>query len=204
MTDKALPIISNLMDTYQDTTRFVFTCNTSSKIIESIQSRCKILRFMRIDKPVLIKRLKNICEQEKIEYKKNGLDEIANISNGDMRNAINLLELTFNRYSVITNNNVYNACDIPQPHKLKDIIINGLNKKIKECIISIESLKSDGYTVNDIIFNIIYILKSSITDDIKDEDKMRVMELCSKYIYRMSKTKETTIQLYGFISELNR
>jgi replication factor C subunit 2/4 len=204
MTDKALPIISNLMDTYQDTTRFVFTCNTSSKIIESIQSRCKILRFMRIEKPLLIKRLKVICENEKIEYKKNGLEEIANISGGDVRNAINLLELTYTRFNKITDNNVYNACDIPKPQILKEILVDGLNKKLKECIIKIQKLKEEGYTVNDIIYNMIHILKSTITDDIKELDKMKIMELCSKYIYRMSRTKETDIQLFGFIVELNK
>ena len=47
MTEKALPIISILMDKFHNSTRFVFTCNTSSKIIESIQSRCKIIRYIR-------------------------------------------------------------------------------------------------------------------------------------------------------------
>ena len=202
MTDKALPLISNLMDSYQDKVRFAFTCNSSSKIIESIQSRCKILRFMRIEKSLLTKRLKYICEQEKLEYKKSGLDEIANVSNGDMRNAINLLELTKNRFNKITSSNVYSACDIPQPILIKEILVDCLNNNLRDGLDKIYKLKENGFSINDIIFNILNILKSNVADDIKEEDKMKIMDNCSKSMYMMSKTKESDIQLIKFLIDL--
>jgi replication factor C subunit 2/4 len=62
MTEKVLPVISNLMDMHHRTTRFVFTCNTSSKIIESIQSRCKIIRFTRLNIDMIADRLENIIK----------------------------------------------------------------------------------------------------------------------------------------------
>ena len=42
MTTKAQQLVNNLMEKYHSTTRFAFTCNNSSDIIEAIQSRCII------------------------------------------------------------------------------------------------------------------------------------------------------------------
>ena len=38
------------MEQYSDTTKFAFTCNDSSKIIEGIQSRCIILQYQPMEK----------------------------------------------------------------------------------------------------------------------------------------------------------
>ena len=48
MTPKAQQLINNLMEKYIHTTRFTFTCNNSSDIIEAIQSRCIIFRYKRL------------------------------------------------------------------------------------------------------------------------------------------------------------
>ena len=74
MTETAQLLINNLMDKYHETTRFAFTCNTSSDILEGIQSRCIIMRFFRLRKDFIEERLKYICEKENVKYIKK-LDE---------------------------------------------------------------------------------------------------------------------------------
>ena len=49
MTEKAQKLIGNLMEKYGETTRFAFTCNTSNDINETIQTKCIILRYKRIN-----------------------------------------------------------------------------------------------------------------------------------------------------------
>ena len=48
MTKKAQQKVNILMGMYHKTTRFAFTCNDSTKIIEGIQSRCTMLRYKRL------------------------------------------------------------------------------------------------------------------------------------------------------------
>ena len=202
MTDKALPIISMLMDKYHETTRFVFTCNVSSKIIESIQSRCKILRFSRLHTDFVTKRLIDICKIENVKYKTNGIEEIAIISNGDLRSGINLLQLTHDKYDIVNLENVSKACDKPSAVLIKNIIVDCINKKLKEAIKNAFILKSNGFTGVDIIYNSFNVMKLHICNDISEDMKIKVLSVISDYMFSISKTMDTDVQLSSFLIEL--
>ena len=202
MTDKALPIISMLMDKYHETTRFVFTCNVSSKIIESIQSRCKILRFSRLHTDYVCKRLTDICKLENVKYKTNGIEEIAIISNGDLRSGINLLQFTHDKYDMINLENVSKACDKPSAVLIKSIIVDCINKKLKDAIKNAFILKSNGFTGVDIIYNSFNVMKLHICNDIQEDVKIKVLSVISDYMFSISKTMDTDVQLSSFLIEL--
>ena len=59
ITPKAQRLINSIMEKYP-TTRFAFTCNNSSAVIESIQSRCIIIRFTKPPIDKFIERIKSI------------------------------------------------------------------------------------------------------------------------------------------------
>ena len=202
MTDKALPIISMLMDKYHESTRFVFTCNVSSKIIESIQSRCKILRFSRLHADFVCKRLIDICKIENVKYKKEGIDEIAIISNGDLRSGINLLQLTHDKYDIVNLENVSKACDKPSAVLIKNIIVDCISKKLKDAIKNAFILKSNGFTGVDIIYNSFNVMKLHICNDISEDMKIKVLSVISDYMFSISKTMDTDVQLSSFLIEL--
>ncbi len=204
MTDKALPIISMLMDKYHETTRFVFTCNVSSKIIESIQSRCKILRFSRLNTDFIAKRLKEICNLEKVKSNKTALEDIAILSNGDLRSAINLLQLTNDRFGKITEDNVSITCDKPSAVLIKNIIVDCINKKLSDAIVGAYNLKNKGFTGVDIIYNSFNVLKLNICNDISEANKIKTLTIISEYMYSISKSMDTDIQLTSFLIDLNQ
>ena len=61
------------MEIYSNTTRFSLACNASSKIIEPIQSRCAIVRYMRLSDKDILSRLVNVCQAEKVSCSKTGV-----------------------------------------------------------------------------------------------------------------------------------
>ena len=66
MTAGAQQALRRTMEIYSNTTRFCLACNMSNKIIEPIQSRCAILRYTKLRDQEILKRLLEICEEEKV------------------------------------------------------------------------------------------------------------------------------------------
>ncbi len=60
--------------------------------LRSLREHCQMVEFKKISVWDIEKRLKEICEKEKIEADKEVLRQLARISNGDLRSAINDLE----------------------------------------------------------------------------------------------------------------
>ena len=83
------------MELYSNTTRFALACNISSKIIESIQSRCAILKLAKLTDKQILKMLKEVMAREKIVgYTNDGLESLLFTAQGDMRHALNNLQST--------------------------------------------------------------------------------------------------------------
>jgi len=71
---------------------FILATTEAHKIPETIVSRCQQFNFKRITSGLIVERLKNIANEEKIEVETEALELIARIANGGLRDAIGMLE----------------------------------------------------------------------------------------------------------------
>lgn len=202
MTGKAQRLINNLMEKYHNTTRFAFTCNNSSDIIEAIQSRCIIFRYYRVGKKQVIERLRYICDKESVPYEDEALEELAIFSQGDMRHAINNLQLTFNGLSDVTIDNVYQMCDKPQTSVIKRLFDACIKKDAKTAFKIILNLKNNGYSGSDILLSMSSTLKLADYMEMSEETKIKILEKVSKASYVISRGIDTNLQLIGCISSI--
>ncbi len=203
MTAAAQQALRRTMEMYSTTTRFVFACNTSTKIIEPIQSRCAILRFTKLDNEDVRKRLEYIMKEEKIEevIKKNGLDAIIFLSDGDLRYAINTLQVasTF-REKIITDEFIYQICDKPQPLLIKNIIDACYEKSFERAKELVIELCEKGFAMSDIII----LLFKMICNDKELEEKKRIemLKIITIYHQRIIYGTSTELQLIGCLAHL--
>lgn len=202
MTKKAQQLVNTLMEKYHKNTRFAFTCNNSSDIIEAVQSRCIIFRYKRLSNDQVKTRLKYICEQEKIKYNDDGLDAIVITSQGDMRQGVNNLQITYNGYKNITSENVYKLCDKPHPMIIKNIFLACYKKDVRNAILYLNKLRDNGYSSSDISIGMINTLKSSKIDEIDEATKIDYMREISKTCLIISKGVDTPLQLTGCITSM--
>ena len=93
-------------------TRFCFTCNYIDKIIDPIVSRCVKFRFKPIDKESMISRLKFIAKKESLNLDDNCYEKIYEISEGDARKAIMILQNTKYIYKLNMKVNVNNIIEM--------------------------------------------------------------------------------------------
>ena len=93
MTEAAQQALRRTMEIYSNTTRFALAANSSEKIIEPIQSRCAMLRYSRLTNPQVLAKLLDVCDKENVSYTEDGLEAIVFTAQGDMRQALNNLQV---------------------------------------------------------------------------------------------------------------
>jgi len=93
MTRDAQTALRRIMETSSRTCRFILICNYQSGIIEPIQSRCSIFRFRQLEAPEAIEYLKRICTAEKVDVDSETITRIYDLSDGDLRKAVNYLQV---------------------------------------------------------------------------------------------------------------
>lgn len=92
MTADAQSALRRTMETYSTVTRFCLICNYVTRIIDPLASRCSKFRFKSLDSSNALQRLKYVAEEEGVKVKAGSLETILDISAGDLRRAITLLQ----------------------------------------------------------------------------------------------------------------
>lgn len=93
MTHAAQAALRRTMEKESRTTRFCLVCNYVSRIIEPITSRCTKFRFKALAENRIIERLQLICKEERVSIAGDEVyQSIVDISGGDMRRAISMLQ----------------------------------------------------------------------------------------------------------------
>ena len=182
MTYDAQYALRRIMEEYGNTTRFCIICNYYSKIIEPIISRCSVFQFNIIKKNHIIKKLNKICLKENKKINKNVIEEIAKVSKGDMRKAINILQNCFSYNKKVTLkyfNNIFGYLSIKE---LIDWLHISMNKEDK-IINVINKFNDDGYTLILQIQNIYnIILNKKMNDNIKNNIFSKLIDVEQKLI----------------------
>ena len=144
MTDEAQDALRVIIEQHSRVTRFCFICNSITKIADAIKSRCATIYFKKLNDECMVNKLAEISKKESMDLSEEILKTIINISNGDMRKAIMLLQ------------------NLKYLYKFKNRFTKQLNEMtIKElnslAITDINSERDSNITVSDI-----YEIASSI------------------------------------------
>ena len=201
MTTKCQGDINDMIKEYGKKTKFIFTCNDSTKIIPDIQSVCRILRFKKLTDEQISAYLGKICDKEKIEYDKGGLKTICYISAGDMRKAINDLQKTAYTYGKITKDTVLSICKVPDPEEIKKIIKCCLNNDLIGADKALDVIVKQGYYYLDIITGFVYALS---TYDMPNDQRLRLIEIVNQTKMTVSCGLRSKLQLLAMICRITQ
>lgn len=110
------------MEKYTATSRFILSCNYSSKLISPIQSRCVVLRFVPLKRNDLIAGLQRIAKTEKLDIDEAAYDAIFYVSQGDIRKATNILQAAHSFGGKVTNDLVYKISGEANPGDIRQLL----------------------------------------------------------------------------------
>lgn len=200
MTSEAQHALRRTMEKFADISRFILICNYPSKIIEPIQSRCAVFRFKRLPIEAIKERLRFIAKSENVDLKDDGLEAIIEISEGDLRKAINLLQSVAYFNKPVTRDLVYRTAGVVFPEhvdKLLKLAFEGKFEDARKMLLRI--LTEEGVSGIDLLRDIYSaIAKDSIPLD--TEDKIKLLEFIGEVDFRISQGATDYLQLSALLA----
>ena len=180
-------------------TRFCFTCNYIDKIIDPIVSRCVKFRFKPIDKDSMLERLKFIGVKEKLYLDDDCYEKIYEVSEGDARKAIMILQNT--KY-IFNNNRKINVNDIIEMIGLSNLDeLNLIWNRIKKSSMSnLVMITTDIYNYGINLNQFIIFLKDKIIESkLADNDKAHIVMKIADTEARITERGDEYINLLNIL-----
>ncbi len=199
LTNDAQSALRRTIEKYTHICRFILSANYSSKIIEPIQSRCTVFRFGPIKPEDIQKYMRKIATKEKLEITPNGLETLIFVSRGDLRKAINVLQVGASISKKITAELLYETSATAKPEDVKTLIDSALSGDFMAARNQLyDLLLKYGLSGEDIIKQI----HQTIFDlTISDESKVRLIEKAGETEFRLIEGSNEHIQLEALLAQ---
>ncbi len=202
LTNEAQEALRRTIEKYSEVTKFIFSVNKLSKLIDPIQSRCEVFRFGPISVEDMALRLCYIYEQEQQTSSINvasALKKVAEYSHGDMRRAINHLQLLLASKEPLTEASV----ETIKPTDYGKIIFDSLQKgRLLEARKHLQAALELGYKEEYIVglLHNAFILDETLDNTIKAEAVFQMAE-CD---YRLTQGVNTILAMDNLLYQLLR
>ncbi len=199
LTKDAQHALRRTMETYATTCRFILDCNYSSKIIDPIQSRCAVFRFKPLNNHSVIEYLKEVCQKENVKADNNALTAVYNVSKGDLRKALNILQSSASVTKEVTESLIYEIASYAQPKELEEVVIKALNGQFTQARKQLFDLMIKyGLSGTDTIIQLQSII---LHLKINDKLKVKLLDRIGEYEFRMVEGADEYLQLDALLAQ---
>ncbi|KQM09959.1 MAG: replication factor C small subunit [Candidatus Methanomethylophilaceae archaeon] len=200
LTTDAQAALRRTMEKYSRICRFVLSCNYASKIIDPIQSRCAVFRFKPLTQEDVKGFLERVIAFESVKIVPEAVDGLVHVARGDMRRAVNSLQVAASMGKLIDMDTIYQTVGIANPEEVKNMLetaISGNFIGAREMLDEI--MISYGLSGQDIIKQ---VHGSFFELGISDSDKVRLMDKTGEIEFRIIEGSNERIQLEALLAYL--
>ncbi len=198
LTREAQQALRRTMENYTQTTRFILSCNYSSKIIDPIQSRCAIFRFKPLEKEELFSIFDKISKEEGLKIDDEAKEALYEVSGGDCRKAENIMQSSSAIDKKITAENIFSMASVAKPKEIKQILSHALNNEfLKSRELLLNTMLKYGLSGLDIIKQ---IQKEIWSLEIKERKKVEMIDKCGEIEFRMTEGSDEFLQLEALLA----
>ena len=184
--------------------KFILATTEPQKLPATILSRCQRFDFKRISNEDIIKRLKIVCEESKIEITEEALNIIAILSEGAMRDALSILERCVqDGDNKIDENKIRDLVGIPSTALVHDVIDSVFSYDIDKTLEAVDVILNEGKDIVNLLWEMIKYCKDVLVyktagklEMYNDEEKAKIKNIADKT------TKEQLINIVYELSEM--
>ena len=199
--DQSQQVFRNCIDKYSYKVCFLASCLNLQKTIESIQSRCTLIKIKPMKHDLLIKIIDSIMQQEALHITEDTKQFILDICNNSVRLLINYLE----KFSLIGGKidlNVAKQVCTNISYYDFDKYTNAwyIDKSTEDAYKIINNIYEKGYSVMDILDSYFQYIK--ITNLITEDIKYKIIREICVFISIFHTLHEDSIELVFFTQKL--
>ncbi len=200
LTSDAQAALRRTMEKYSATCRFILSCNYSSRIIPPIQSRCSVMRFGPLKPEDIKDYLKRIEENENIEITESGFESLLYISQGDMRKAVNILQVAASFSEKIDPDTLFTSSALARPETISELIKLPLKGKFGEARERLEDLITRGGLAGEDILGQMHRELFNIPMD--DDLRVLVLDAIGEADFRLVEGADERIQIEALLARI--
>lgn len=141
-----------ILEKYSNNCRMILITDRISGIIDPIVSRCQILMIPYLPDFKFNKLIKSICDQEKVPVNLDIIEYIRHMSGKNIGKALDLIQITQNKYSNITLENLSKTYTAISDRGILNLISLSIDGNIKSLRSKLRSIfKSQNLSINQIL-----------------------------------------------------
>jgi replication factor C small subunit len=203
LTSEAQASLRRLMERYSGSCRFILSCNYSSRIIDPIQSRCAVFRFRAYSNEAIARQLDKVVSAEGKKATREALEAIVTASTGDMRRAINLLQLASTGVTTISAESVKEHATIPLRKEVEGMIGAAVAGNFHEARGRLYALFTDRGAAGEEILRAIHGYLPDISETVLPaRQKVILLEYLAEVDFRLAQGASDRIQLEAVLAHI--
>lgn len=202
LTQEAQASLRRLMERYSGSCRFILSCNYSSRIIEPIQSRCAVFRFKPHQPDAVRLQLQRIAEAERKQVDGAALDEVVSVSEGDLRRAINLLQLAATAADHVTLESVRASSTVPLDEDVAALFDEARNRRFLSARSRLVHLLAERGASGEEVLRAMHRYVVSAKSNLPPDDQIALIEFLGEVDFRLAQGGSERIQLEAVLARL--
>ncbi len=198
LTKEAQQALRRTMENFVSSTRFILSCNYSSKIVDAIQSRCAVFKFKPLLQQELDSVVDTIIDREKIKLDEETRKVLCESAEGDVRKLTNILQSCAAIDNNVTVDKICDLASVAKPKELKEILQLAIDGKFESSRNKLLDLMlKHGLSGLDMIKQ---IQKEVWSLEMSDEKKLKLVDKCGEIEFRMVEGSDEFIQLEALLA----
>ncbi len=188
------------MEQFSSNTRFILSCNYSSKIIDPIQSRCAVFRFNRLEEERVKEYITRIAKNEGFKISEEAIDAVLRVSDGDLRRVTNVLQTVSMQTEKVEEEDIYGAAASLRPEEIREILDKALEGEFIDSRELLADIMIDRGLDGQDVINAIH--REVMDLDISDRGKLQVIENLGEFEFRISEGGTSDIQIEALLAKI--
>lgn len=200
LTQDAQQALRRTMEQYSKTCRFILNANYSSRIIEPIQSRCAVFRFMPLTPEQSQQLAEKVAAAEGVTLEKGASFAIANVAQGDARRVLNVLQAAAALEKTVTEEDILKVSSMARPKEVQEMVMLAWKGHFGEARNKLDQLMIHyGLSGEDVIKQ---VYREVVSLDVPDSTKVHLVDRVGEYSFRLSEGADERIQLEALLAQL--